>query len=196
MDTSAIQWLKAQLPLPLNDWESEALCPQVTWVTWDKGSRPVRAGERADAFYALARGLVRGLYEDVEGREGTKCFAWERDFFASECFRTGRAATYTVECLEPCLCVRLPYNTVRAVMERRDCWRTFVEQLYRDEVGRLEERNRQLLLLDAGERYRQFCHTYPEWEDRVPLKYIASYLGIHPGSLSRLRTEGTAENFT
>ena len=51
----------------------------------------------------------------------------------------------------------------------------------------LHERNLDLLSLSAEERYLKFLATKPEALQQIPLKYIASYLGMTPVSLSRIR---------
>lgn len=155
----------------------------------ERGRHPIRAGEENDAFYGILQGVVRGYYMDEEGKEGTKCFAWEGRFFGSECFRTGRPATFSVECLTGCACVKLPYSLVRRAAEMEARIGDALQRLYLEELGILEVRTGELLLLPARERYLRFCRAYPQLLDRVPLKDAASYLGIAPGSVSRIRKE-------
>jgi CRP-like cAMP-binding protein len=50
-----------------------------------------------------------------------------------------------------------------------------------------EKRERELLLLDAEKRYNLFITEFPNLENRVSQQIVASYLGIQPESLSRLR---------
>lgn len=52
---------------------------------------------------------------------------------------------------------------------------TYINNLYLREVGKLENRAKDLLLLSAEERYISFCREYPNLQKRLPLKYIASY---------------------
>lgn len=122
-------------------------------VTFQKGQHPIEADSTVTAFYFLIYGIVRGYYIDSNGNEVTKCFSYENCFFGSECFRTNLPATFYVECLEECKCIKLPYHFVRKIMN-----------------------------ID-------FCKTYPNLQNRLPLKYVASYLGIAVGSLSRIRKD-------
>lgn len=156
-------------------------------VTFDKGQLPIQAGEEGNAFYLILHGLVRGYYLDDDGHEVTKCFASENCFFGSECYRTKQGATFYVECLEACECIRLPYALVRELETLDARMEKYIQRLYLEEVARLEQRTRNLLLMDAGERYMDFCKQYPDLQKRVQLRYIASYIGIKPASMSRLR---------
>lgn len=173
------------LGVKLNPRSKEWLNAQAGLVEFPKGHHPVRQGEQMEAFYFLIRGLVRGYYVDEDGREITKCFSQENQFFSSECFRTGTNASFSVECLESCRCIRIPYSSVRSLDE---LGRT-MNRLYQDELARLDNRVKNLLSMSARERYLEFCREYPGLQERVPLKYIASYIGIQAGSISRIRKE-------
>ena len=63
----------------------------------------------------------------------------------------------------------------------------FIEQLYRNEVDKLEGRVRNFMLMSAEERYNDFCEYYPFLQNRIALKYISSYIGVRAPSLSRIR---------
>lgn len=54
-----------------------------------------------------------------------------------------------------------------------------------------EKRERELPMLSAEERYRQFLAQYKHLENRIPQYHIASYLGITPVTLSRIRRKLT-----
>ncbi|MDR1798217.1 MAG: Crp/Fnr family transcriptional regulator [Clostridiales Family XIII bacterium] len=156
-------------------------------AAFPKGACPVRAGERQRAAYLILGGLVRGYYLDEGGREVTKCFCREGEFFSTEGLRTGGASTFSVDCLEPCRCLSLPYALIRRVAAGDAQLNERLNALFLAELGRAEGRARDVLLLDAEQRYLAFCAERPDLAARVPLKYIASYIGIQPGSLSRIR---------
>jgi hypothetical protein len=64
------------------------------------------------------------------------------------------------------------------------------------EVDKLENRAKNLVLLNAEERYDDFCRRYSKLHDRVELRYIASYIGIRAASLSRIRKEIKNSSFS
>lgn len=156
-------------------------------VTIKKGEIPIHMGQKVDSFYFVLFGLVRGYYTDEQGNEVTKCFVHENGFFGSECYRKKGYSSFFVDCLEDCKCIKIPYTLVGNITALDRDMERFVQELYFEEVGKLEDRSRELLLLSAEERYLFFCREYPGLPKRVPLKYIASYIGIQPGSMSRIR---------
>jgi CRP-like cAMP-binding protein len=75
-------------------------------------------------------------------------------------------------------------------MEWQKLGRRIAELLY----IRKEQRELSFLLLDAPARYQRFCAQFGQQADRIPQYYIASYLGIRPQSLSRLRKTLSEKN--
>lgn len=144
-------------------------------------------GERASNLYFILRGIVRGYYVDQQGNDVTKCFASEHEFFSSEGIRTGNVASFSIECLDECRCIKLPYSLVLEVIEKDHRLRTVFYSFYLQEVEKLERRAKNLIVMRAEERYYDFCKHYPHLANRVDLQYIASYIGIRAPSLSRIR---------
>lgn len=183
------EYLQNCLKFNLNPATQEQLDYETSIVTFQKGQHPIEADSTVTAFYFLIYGIVRGYYIDSNGNEVTKCFSYENRFFGSECFRTNLPATFYVECLEECKCIKLPYHFVRKIMKTDKQIEKYIQDLYYEEISKLESRTQNLLSLPAKQRYIDFCKTYPNLQNRLPLKYVASYLGIAVGSLSRIRKD-------
>lgn len=158
-------------------------------VHFKKGDTILREGDQAIHLYLILQGIVRGYYIDEEGNDITKCFASEGGFFSVEGFHTNGSATFTIECLENCESIQLPYQLLNEVIDHDLVVSKRVMQLFQQEMQNQEEKNRELILLNAEERYQSFCQTFPQLMNRVPLRCIASYIGIHFGSLSRIRNK-------
>lgn len=165
----------------------EMLGREVQSVSFPVGHTVLWEGDSSACLYYMIEGLVRGYYIDRKGNDLTKCFCAEDEFFSTEGFRTSSPATFTIECLEDCRCLRLPYETLTRMIDRHEKVGSLVSRLFQMEVSRQESRNKSLMLLSAEERYLAFCSDYPHLYERLPLKYIASYIGIHAASLSRIR---------
>jgi CRP-like cAMP-binding protein len=153
------------------------------------GERLLSPGERADQAHFVVRGLVRELYLDRSGREHTRAFVGEGGFTGSLRDLLGREpATTLIEALEPTLTLAFDYRSFRALCERhgelaRVALR-FTEALY----VRKAEREHDLLALSAAERYAKWLAAEPALDPRITRRHLASYLGISPEHLSRLRT--------
>lgn len=147
----------------------------------------LREGEKSSCVYLILQGLVRGYYIDKQGNDITKCFSGEGEFFSSEGLRTGSESSFTIECLEKCKCIRLPYELINQAIGQDDKLKSLINQYYSDEVSKLETRTKTLILMSAEERYTYFCEQYPRLQNRIALRYIASYIGIRAASLSRIR---------
>jgi CRP-like cAMP-binding protein len=146
-------------------------------------------GVKSTNLYFIIRGIVRGYYIDEQGNDITKCFSRENEFFSSEGLRTASVSSFTIECLEDCTCIQLPYRLVYKIMKEDEKLKDLFVNYYLQEVEKLESRTKNLTLMNAEERYIDFCKQYHYLLGRVELKYIASYIGIRSASLSRIRKE-------
>lgn len=157
------------------------------YVTYQKGDTALLEGDRSDNLYFIIAGIVRGYYIDDKGNDITKCFSRENEFFSSEGLRTEGPSTFTIECLEACKCIRMPYSLVNEIIDLNMAFREYFNRFYFREIGKLEQRAKNLIVMTAEERYIDFCRQFPDLYNRVDLKYIASYIGIRAASLSRIR---------
>ena len=156
-------------------------------VRFPRGQTVVHEGDAASHIYMIVQGIVRGYYIDADGNDVTKCFSLEGEFFSSEGFRTVGTSSFTIECVKDCTCISLPYVFLHELIEKSEQLKALINTLYARELGRLERRSQSLLIKDAEERYNEFIREYPDLIDKVPLKHIASYIGIRAASLSRIR---------
>lgn len=186
---NASEYLEERLKIKISKKIADMVNNEASFVEFPGKHIVLLEGTKSTNLYFIIRGIVRGYYIDEQGNDITKCFSSENGFFSSEGLRTGSVSSFTIECLEDCRCIRLPYSLVHGIMEKDECLRDLFVRYYLEEVQRLENRARNLVLMDAESRYLDFCRTYPDLYNRVELKYIASYIGIRAASLSRIRKE-------
>lgn len=156
-------------------------------VTFQAKDIILHEGEKSLNLYYVLSGIVRGYYIDNQGNDITKCFSCENGFFSSEGLRTGGLSSFSIECLELCQCISIPYSLIYEIIQKDENLKEILNTLYINEVEKLEKRAKNLMLMNAEERYIDFCNQYPELFSRIDLQYIASYIGIRAASLSRIR---------
>lgn len=193
---NASECLKEILEIKINKNTSDMIDNEASFVDFPCGKIVLLEGEKSANLYFIIKGIVRGYYIDEQGNDITKCFSSENEFFSSEGLRTGSASSFTIETLENCRCIQLPYRLIQRVIEEDENLKNLFVKFYLREVERLEGRSRNLTLMSAEERYIDFCKKYPHLHNRVELKYIASFIGIRAASLSRIRKEMKNSDFS
>lgn len=187
MKTLPYEYLNNCIKIDISHQIETIINSQLSIIMFHKGDHPIKMGDEVRCFYMIIEGLVRGYYINEEGIEATKCFSFENGFFGSECYRTKKLSTYYIECLEECTCLKIPYSFVYDIIAKEPKLAEYIQTKYLDEVEKLENRAKNILLLSAKERYLSFVKDYSLIHQRIPLKVIASYIGIKAGSLSRIR---------
>lgn len=144
-------------------------------------------GHTCRTLYFVHRGVAR-IYYFKDEKDVTESFAFEGSLIARvESLFTGRPSRKGIHVIEDTEFVALPAPALFALydvfpdIER--LFRKIFEAAYVETVNRLES----LQFHSAEERYRTLLQESPDVLRRVPLKYVASYLGITPVSLSRIR---------
>jgi CRP-like cAMP-binding protein len=152
-----------------------------------KGQDLQSIGHTCRTIYYINKGMAR-IYYFKDDIDVTECFAFENQIIARvESLFSGKPSRKGIQMLENSEVVAINatklfqlYDTFPDI-ER--LFRRIFEAGYVDTVNRIES----LQFHSAEERYRELLQTSPDILKRVPLKLIASYLGITPVSLSRIR---------
>ena len=154
-----------------------------------KGEVVIRAGEIKDMICFLENGILRGYFLDVNGKEVTDCFGFRcgTPAMAFCQLELGVPSPLTIEMLEAGSFFCAP---ISAVLELREQYSEIVELYNRFLISALNEHwklKQVLVQYSAIQRYQWFMKEYPGLIDRVSNKHIASFLGMTPVTLSRLR---------
>ena len=139
----------------------------------------------------IAEGCIRYYYL-VDGVESTGNFFFENDWYSDfESFLYGKPSVLNIEALEDCTVYLAYKNDFEKLVAEYPVFHNFLRIMMERTIKGLTGRNMAMSLLSHEERYLRFIKYYPKVVERVSLKHIASYLGVKPESLSRIRTRLT-----
>jgi CRP-like cAMP-binding protein len=155
----------------------------------DRGDHLLRVGDTAGELYFIVTGLVRYYYQDpVSGDERTGQFFDEGLVFTdAAAFLEQEPASQSFEALEPSVVFCVPRAALYAAYDRDHAVERFGRLMLEAALTGSQRRAGSLLTLTSEQLYRRFVETRPEVARRVPQYLIASYLGITPEALSRIR---------
>ncbi|MEE0799752.1 MAG: Crp/Fnr family transcriptional regulator [Gemmiger sp.] len=152
-----------------------------------KGQKITRRGDQQKNVILLYRGITRGYITGPEGEEVTTCIAMESGDVLMTSMDLKEPATCDLDALEECVLVELPISILaQLVTTYPEVAVAYNEQIVKWGNFHLTSKT-ELCHGNATHRYRWFCQTYPGLIERVNNRYIASFLGMTPVTLSRLR---------
>lgn len=138
----------------------------------------------------VIKGLARTYRVDEKGQEHILRFTpeeWWTGDLAS--FLSGAPSMFNVDCLEDTELLRITYKDLNMLYEQVPAMNKYFRLLYQRSIISYNLRVTASLTQSASERYEEFIKRYPQIDQRVPNHQIASYLGITPQSLSRIRNQ-------
>lgn len=153
-----------------------------------KGEFILNFGQKCSHTFFIEKGLVRQFYLDDNGKEHIICFYSEGDFMYNvESVQFKMPSSYFVQALEDCNVLLITDEALDKLIEKYPRFLSLHKDLLYSHILTQQKRITQLLSSNAEDRYLCFVKDYPTMLLRVPQLMIASYLGITPESLSRVR---------
>jgi len=147
----------------------------------------LREGQVCNYATFISKGCLRYYYL-VNGEESTGQFFFENGWYADyESFLSGEPSSQNIQALEDCSLYLIYRRDLEALFSRHPVFEKFGRLMAERAVLGLKKKNEFLTLQSHEERYLQLINDRPKVIQRVSLKYIASYLGMKPESLSRIR---------
>lgn len=177
--------LEEGAPITEENWA--AIKPCLKLRHFEKGDVIIEEGEIENYLSVVSKGAVRH-YVRKDGNEINFDFAFENEFsnsFAS--FLSRSPSLISIEAIEDVTLISIHHDSLQKLYE---------DSATGERIGRLTtegyciwlgKRAIQLLTLTPEELYLDLLTKYPEYINRIPQKYLASYLQVQPESLSRIK---------
>lgn len=168
----------------------EQLSTIFKYVELTKGGVYLQQGVIEQRIAFVVTGAFRYFYITPKGEDITKHFSLENDFvcsYASMIYQ--RPTAYGIVAEEDAVLLVIEHSVYMHLIQQDRNWERLARK-YTEHIYNLKElREASLLLQDAKERYNTFRVSQPEVVKRFKQRHIATYLGIHPVTLSRLRKD-------
>jgi len=178
--------LEKLAPLPRKQFDY--LTTRLAFRQLQRGEFLTRAGDVADQVGFVVKGLFRKLHVTASGKPVVRGFGGPGAVVgAYVSLLTGTPSYLSVEALRDSELFLLPWCELNALYERHRCFQTLGRRMTELTLLERETRAHELLTLSASERYARFRDTHKALLPELRDYDIASYLGITPVSLSRLR---------
>jgi len=159
-------------------------------IKLNKGKVFAKKGEYSRKIAFVKEGVLRAYYSNDVGEEYSKTFFTKTNLVgAYSSLVTGEKNLITIDCLTSCVLLVAEYNKITALYEKFPKVERLARILAEQFFVRKEKREIELVTLEAKDRYTIFRQEHPLLEQLIPQYHIASYLGISPTQLSRIRRQ-------
>jgi len=156
-----------------------------------EGEYLLQEGEVATSAFYILSGALRLFFDSGEA-EITLEFFFERSMVASiASFTKGVQSEFSVQTIEASSIIEIPRQNLEKYLTSAPEVETELRNTLEARIIYYVNRLRSFLSLTAEERYEELVNKFPQIIHRVKQKYIASFIGIRPESLSRIRKERT-----
>jgi CRP-like cAMP-binding protein len=179
-----------QQVLPMSPVRAGQLVAKFNPMKIERNGYILKAGTVCNASHFIEKGIMRSYTYDLEGNEVTTAF-YSANTFTSDLlsyFKRTASKEY-IQAITDCETWYITYEDMQESFHTIPEFREFGRLNIVNQYSILKERMLSNLQETAEQRYNDLVHSNPEILQNVPLKYIASYLGIADTSLSRIRKE-------
>lgn len=157
-------------------------------LEFSKKERIIKPNQIVDFKFFVLKGCLRSYFIDLDGNERTVQFAiedwWIGDYSA---YFTGNRSTLNVECIEDCTLLRVKKENWERLFKEIPKLESYARIQLERGLAANHQRDINNHTMSTREKYEEFITSYPKIEQRIKNYHIASYLGITPESLSRIR---------
>jgi len=173
--------------IPLTAEEKSTIVSLNIFRTFKKGTILLKEGQHAVDVYFVLKGCIRTYYI-IDGEEKTTQFYTEMEGLTPNCVTSKQPSEYFISCVEDSIItVSNPAMEVE-VFEKFPKFETLCRILSEQLLAQHKSSFDEFKTSSPEQRYLNLLNNRPNLLERVPQHQLASYLGITPQSLSRIRT--------
>lgn len=138
-------------------------------------------------IYFILDGIVR-IYFDFEDKTHT-LFFYSKDCFVTSytSFMKRKPSEYNIEAVTDCKVLAISYWKFIDILKKTNFGNYLVIEIVEQNLSYLEKKQTNMLTKTPSERYLELIKDYPHILEKIPIKYVASYLGITAQAMSRIR---------
>ncbi|MCI9846891.1 Crp/Fnr family transcriptional regulator [Flavobacterium pectinovorum] len=160
----------------------------ITFRKLKKGDFLLMENEVCNEIVFIEKGILRSFFFNHKGDEITNCFAFENEFMASfASFITKEIAEENIQALTDTEVQVLSRESLEKLYQSGYNWQETGRKLTEIEFVNLNKRMISFQKLSGAQRYEELFQNHQKYLQLIPLQYLASYLGITPRHLSRIR---------
>jgi CRP-like cAMP-binding protein len=175
---------------PISNVEFESALNSFEDVKLKKGDNFVSQNEICNKIAFVNKGIFRIYHISENGEERTTCFCSENNIMSSyKSFSLQLPSELIIEALEDSEIIIINYNNLQKLFENSKTWQYIGRILTDREYIEILQYASVLSNENAKEKYLRFIKEQPKIIQRVPVQFIASYLGVTRRTLSRIRSE-------
>ncbi|AIQ67234.1 Crp/Fnr family transcriptional regulator [Paenibacillus graminis] len=168
--------------------EQQAILDEILVGEYSKGTTLLKQGEVPGNCYFVLKGCVRQHAVDVTGRDITSNFYTEEQAISIfNAHKPDKSSEYTLTCLEDCVLVVGRLDTEKEMYGKYTQLETMTRRMIEENFGQVQEEFAAFIASSPEDRLKTLLHKRPGLIERVPQHQLASYLGMTPESLSRIK---------
>lgn len=153
-----------------------------------KGAYFAQAGEMCKSIGLIQKGLFCCYYIKENGEEVNVFFRWEGKILgAYECIIKSIPSSQYIQALEDCVVLKMDFEALEKLYDNNRNLERAGKILLQNTLAEALQKIESFIVDNPETRYLKILKEYPELNQRIPNKFIASFLGITPVSLSRIR---------
>ena len=183
---SLLGFLNKFIPLSLDEY-NELIVPCVIQRYFNKKSIITYTGEVENYINFIDSGLVRKYYKKANEEINTQISYEGHIIHSQESFHSRIPSEYSIETIEPTELTSITYECLERIYSSSEKMQRLGRLVITATMVLKDKWQSQLVKLSPRERFISFVTRHPELMQRVPQKYLASYLNIKPETFSRFK---------